>query len=53
MSIFYGEELLAFRPSFMLYDYLLSAVRDCFLGNLQMLFVSGSHLLLPLPESAP
>jgi hypothetical protein len=50
MVIFYGEELLAPRPTPKLEDHPLSAVRDC-------IFVATLHIwrpfLYPQPEDAP
>jgi hypothetical protein len=50
MVIFYGEELLAPRPTPNLEDHLLSAVRDC-------IFAATLHIrrafLHPQPEDAP
>jgi hypothetical protein len=50
MVIFYGEELLAPRPTPKLEDYPLSAVRDC-------IFATTLHIwrpfLHPQPEDAP
>ena len=50
MVIFYGEELLAPRPTPKLEDHPLSAVRDC-------IFAAALHIrrpfLHPQPEDAP
>jgi hypothetical protein len=48
MLIFCGDELLAYRPSPMLEDHLLSAVRDsCF-----STFTDAFHIRTPSPLSA-
>jgi len=46
-DIFYGEELLAPRPTPKLRDHLLSAVRDCVLN------IYWRQFLHPKPENAP
>jgi hypothetical protein len=53
MVIFYGEELLAPRPTSNLEDHPLSAVRDCLFN----VFAATLHIrrpfLHPQPEDAP
>jgi hypothetical protein len=46
--IFYGEELLAPRPTPKLEDHRLSAVRDC----LFIIFAATLHIWRPSPPSA-
>jgi len=50
---FYGEELLAPRPTTKLEDHFLSAVRDCLFN----IFAATLHICRPLlhpqPEDAP
>jgi hypothetical protein len=47
--IFYGEELLAPRPTPKLEDHPLSAVRDCLFN----IFAATLHIWGPFPPSAP
>jgi hypothetical protein len=51
--IFYGEELLAPRPTPKLEDHPLSAVRDCLFNIFAATSISGGRLLHPQPEDAP
>jgi hypothetical protein len=44
---FYGEELLAPRPTHKREDHPLSAIHDCLFS------ISGDRLLHPQPEDAP
>jgi hypothetical protein len=49
--IFYGEELLAQRPTFKLEDYPLSADGDCLFDIFAVTFISGDGVCLQ-PEDA-
>jgi hypothetical protein len=51
--IFYGDELLATRPTPKLEDHPLTAVRDCLFNIFAATLVSGGRLLHPQPEDAP
>jgi hypothetical protein len=50
---FYGEELLALRPTHNLEDHHLSAVRDCFFNIFAATLHMWGSFLLPQPEDAP
>jgi hypothetical protein len=53
MVIFYGEELLAPRPTSKLEDHPLSAVRDCLLNVFAATLHIRGPFLHPQPEDAP
>jgi hypothetical protein len=53
MIIFYGEELLAPRPTPKLEGHLLSAVRDCLFNVLAATLHIRRPLLRPQSEDAP
>jgi hypothetical protein len=51
--IFYGEELLAPRPTLKLEDHPLSAVRDCLFNIFAATLHNWRSFLHPQPEDAP
>jgi hypothetical protein len=53
MVIFYGEELLAPRPTPKMEDHPMSAVRDCLFNVFAATLHIQRQLLQPQPEDAP
>jgi hypothetical protein len=53
MLVFYGEELLAPRPTPKLEDHPLSAVRDCLFNIFTATLHIGGHHLHLQPEDVP